>query len=1015
MKPDYAELHCISNFTFLRGASHPDELVARAKELGYQALAITDECSMSGVVRAHTAAKEHGLKLIIGSELRLTDGTHLVALVMDANGYGNLCELITLGRRRAEKGTYQLHREDFATGLPGCLLLWVPGKRVEQATADWVRETFPTTAWCAVELHLAKGDRQRLAKLKKVGLPLVASGDIHMHTPERRPLQDTVTAIRLNKSVIDSFAQLYPNAERHLRPRDRLARIYPLELLAETIKIAERCTFSMAEIKYEYPEELVPPGHTPTTWLRVLTEEGIKTRWPGGVPEKARLQIERELTLIAELAYEPFFLTVHDVVRYARSQDILCQGRGSAANSAVCFCLGITELDPARMNLLFERFVSKERQEPPDIDVDFEHQRREEVIQYIYRTYTRERAAITATLITYQPRSAVRDVAKALGLAQAQADRLASVYQWWDPNEIDPDKIREAGLDPKSPMMQLLAELVTALLGFPRHLSQHVGGFVMSRGPLSRLVPIENATMEDRTVIQWDKDDLDALGLLKVDVLALGSLSALHRMQKTANKLRGTDYTLATLPAECPQVYGMLQKADSVGTFQVESRAQMVVLPIIKPRQYEDLVVCIALIRPGPIVGGMRNHYIARRRGREQFEFPSDAVKEILGWTYGVPIFQEQIMQLAMIAGFTAGEADKLRRSLGAWRRTGDLGVMGPRLLNGLIAKGYPEVWVQEIADQIKGFAEYGFPMSHAAMFALIAYGTSWYKCHEPAVFLCETLNSLPMGFYEPAQLVYDARRHGVEIRNVDVNHSDWDCTIEPSGKWQPAVRQGLRRVSGLSEEIGRRIEAARPFKDVASLARAAGLDRYDFRCLAAAGALESLSGNRHQSYWAAMGVEQPWTLGDAPLLEPQPLLAKPTEGQDIVADYASIGLTLKRHPLAVLREQLNRRRVTSAESLAGAPDETRVRVAGLVTHRQRPGSAKGATFITLEDETGLINIIVWKDLGERQRRQMLKSQLLAVTGEVQRDGDVVQVLARSLEDFTPLLGRLSAQSRNFR
>lgn len=1012
---DYAELHCISNFTFLRGASHPDELVAQAAELGYRALAITDECSMSGVVRAHIAAKEHGLKLIIGSELRLTDGTCLVALAMDNNGYGNLCELITLGRRRAKKGTYQLSRDDFPSGLPGCLVLWVPGKQPDHATADWVRDTFTSRAWCAVELHLSKGDRRRLDTLKDMGLPLVAAGDVHMHVRERRPLQDTLTATRLGKPVIEIRGQLYPNAERHLKSRELLARLYPPELLAETIQVAERCSFSLNDIEYEYPKELVPPGHTPTTWLRVLTEEGTKIRWPLGVPDKARHQIEHELKLIAELGYEPFFLTVYDVVKFARSRDILCQGRGSAANSAVCFCLGITELDPSRMNLLFERFVSKERREPPDIDVDFEHQRREEVIQYIYTTYGRDRAAITATLITYQPKSAVRDVAKALGLAQAQTDRLASVYEWWDPREIDPKKIREAGLDPESPVMKLLAELVTGLLGFPRHLSQHVGGFVISHGPLSRLVPIENAAMENRTVIQWDKDDLDNLGLLKVDVLALGALSALHRMQRTANGLRNTNYTLATLPAEDPEVYAMLQKGDSVGTFQVESRAQMVVLPIIRPKQYEDLVVCIALIRPGPIVGGMRNRYIDRRRGLQTFDFPSEAVKEILGWTYGVPVFQEQVMQLAMLAGFTPGESDQLRRAMGAWRRTGDLGPMQPRLLNGLRGLGYPEAWVQEIAQQIKGFAEYGFPLSHSASFALIAYATSWYKCHEPAVFLCEILNSLPMGFYEPAQLCYDARRHGVEIRRVDVNQSGWDCAIEPSGQWHPAVRLGLRRISGLSEEAGRRIAAARPFSDVATLAREAGLNRFDFRCLASAGALESLVGNRHQSYWAAMGVEEPWALGDAPLLEPRPMLARPSEGQDIVGDYASTGLTLRRHPLAVLREHLDRRRVIRAEQLAGAPDGMPVRVAGLVTHRQRPGSAKGATFVTLEDETGLANVIVWKNLGEKQRRQLLRARLLAVNGQVQRDGDVVQVLARSLEDYTPLLGRLRTESRDFR
>jgi len=1015
MTPEYAELHCLTNFTFLRGASHPAELVARAKELGYTALAITDECSMSGIVRAHTAAKEAGLKIIIGSEFRLTDGTHLVALAMDRGGYGNLCELITLGRRRAEKGTYQLGREDFAAGLPGCLVLWVPGKKPTQATADWMRETFSTRCWCAVELLLSQGDRKRLATLKGLGLPLVAAGDVHMHVHERRSLQDTVTAVRLRKSILEARSQLYPNGERHLRPRERLARIYPPELMAETLKIAECCTFSLDQIDYQYPKELVPEGETPTTWLRRLTEEGTKHRWPQGIPDKAKNQIEHELRLIAELKYEPYFLTVHDIVRFARSKGILCQGRGSAANSAVCFCLGITELDPARMNLLFERFVSKERHEPPDIDVDFEHQRREEIIQYIYGKYGRDRAAITATLITYQPKSAVRDVAKALGLSEAQADRLAGVYEWWDASEVDPKKIREAGLDPESPLLKLLAQLVQTLLGFPRHLSQHVGGFVISHTPLCRLVPIENAAMEDRTVIQWDKDDLDALGLLKVDVLALGMLTALKRMLMSINDIRGKDYSLATLPAEDPEVYAMVSKADTVGTFQIESRAQMVMLPVLKPREYYDLVTVIALIRPGPIVGGMVHPYLRRRRGEEPVTYPSEAVKAVLGRTFGVPVFQEQVMQLAVVAaGFTPGEADQLRRAMAAWRRTGDLGKFEVKLTNGLHEHGYSQEFAAQIGQQIKGFGEYGFPESHAASFALLAYASAWFKRHEPAAFLSALLNSQPMGFYAAAQLTQDARRHGVEIRPVDVNRSEWDCTLEPAGA-QPAVRLGLRMVSGLSEDVGRKIAASRPFEDAISLARRTGADRFDFKCLASAGALSQLAGNRHQSYWAALGVEEAWGLGDAPLLEAQPLLVKPTEGQDIAADYASVGLTLRRHPLALLREQLTRRRVIPADQLANAPDEAPVKVAGLVTHRQRPGSAKGVTFVTLEDETGQANIIVWKKLGEKQRRPLLRAHLMAVTGKVQRDGDVVQVLARNLEDYTSLLGRLRTESRDFR
>ena len=1014
---EYAELHCLTNYSFLRGASHPAELVERAAALGYKAIAITDDCSMSGVVRAHTAAKEHPIQLIIGSEFRLEDGTHLVALAQDANGYGNLCELITKGRRSAEKGSYHLTRGDFSHGLPGCLVLWVPGKAVDPTAVAWVKDTFPGRAWGAVELHLNGQDQKHIFRMRQVGLPLVAAGDVHMHERERRKLQDTMTAIRLGKTLLEARGSLFPNAERHLRPRERLARLYPPELLAETVKIAGLCKFSLADIDYQYPKELVPDGHTSTTWLRSLTEEGVKKRWPAGIPAKARKQIEHELVMIEELKYEPYFLTVHDVVRFAKDKGILCQGRGSAANSAVCFCLGITELDPARMNLLFERFVSKERHEPPDIDVDFEHQRREEVIQYIYSKYGRDRAALTATLITYQPRSAVRDVAKALGMGQAQADRLAGVYEWWDPKEVDPKKIREAGLDPGSRMMRLLSELVTELLGFPRHLSQHVGGFVMSNGPLCRLVPIENAAMEDRTVLQWDKDDLDALGLLKVDVLALGMLSALRWMLKLTNQRRGSDLTLATIPAEDPQVYQMTAKADTIGVFQIESRAQMVVLPAIKPREYYDLVVCIALIRPGPIVGGMRNHYVARRRGLEAFDYPSAVVKEVLGRTYGVPVFQEQVMQLAVVAaGFTPGEADQLRRAMGAWRRTGKLGPLEPKLLKGLREHGYSEEFVLQIAEQIKGFGEYGFPESHAASFALLAYASAWFKRHEPAAFLAGLLNSQPMGFYAPAQLVQDARRHGVKVLPVDVNLSDWDCKLESLERADVAVRLGLCMAHGLHEEIGKAIAAQRPFKDAGDLARRAGVNRFAFKCLAAAGALASLAGNRHQSYWSAMGVEEPWALGEASAAEAKPLLAIPTEGQDIVADYASTGFTLGRHPLALLREQLKKRRIVTAVDLGGISDNQVVKVAGIVTHRQRPGSAKGATFVTLEDETGHMNVVVWRDLGSKQRKQLLSAELMAITGKVERDGaDIVHVIAKDIADYSALLGRLRMESRDFR
>lgn len=1014
--PEYAELHCLSNFTFLRGASHPAELVGRAAELGYQAIAITDECSMSGVVRAHLAAKDMDIRLILGGELRLTDGTCLVALAMDVEGYGNLCEVMTLGRRRAEKGSYKLTREDFTTGLPGCLVLWAPSRDADQATADWVKDTFPQRVWCAVELHLAGDDKHRLTHLKTLGLPLVAAGNVHMHVRSRRKLQDTLTAIRLRKSVLEARADLYPNSERHLRARERLVKLYPPELLAESIRIADRCRFSLDQLQYLYPKELVPDGHTPASWLRELTKAGARERWPAGVPDKAHQQIEHELKLIAELKYEPYFLTVHDVVRFARSKGILCQGRGSAANSAVCFCLGITELDPSLMNLLFERFVSRERQEPPDIDVDFEHQHREEVIQYLYQRYGRDRAALTATLITYQPRSAVRDVAKALGLSIAQAERLADVYQWWDGGEVTVEKVREAGLDPDSRLMHLLAELVSTLIGFPRHLSQHVGGFVFSDTPLFRIVPIENAAMQDRTVIQWDKEDLDALGILKVDVLALGMLSALRRAFTAVNQVRGGNLTLANVPKEDPDVYKMIQKADTIGTFQIESRAQMSMLPRLKPARFYDLVIEIALIRPGPIQGDMVHPYLSRRNGLEPVVYPSEAVKNVLERTLGVPIFQEQVMQLAVVAaGFTAGEADQLRRAMAAWRRTGNLGPFEKKLTVGMRARGYPEEFAQQIYKQIQGFGEYGFPESHSASFALLAYASAWLKLHEPAAFLCALLNSQPMGFYAVSQLVQDARRHGVKVRPVDVNRSEWESTLELTNQRQPAVRLGLHMVRGLNQDIGQRIAVTRAFEDPADLARRAGVSRYAFKCLAAAGALAQLSGNRHQSYWAALGVEETWELGVADIQEAEPLLAVPSEGDDIVADYASLGLTLGNHPLALLRDHLAKRCVVTAAELAQVPNNARVRVAGLVTHRQRPGSANGVTFVTLEDETGHVNSVIWPDLGDRQRKTLLQSRLLSIVGKVQREGEITHVIAANLENYTPLLGRLKTESRDFR
>ena len=993
--PDYAELHCLSNFTFLRGASHPEELVERAHALGYRALALTDECSLAGAVRAHQAAKACGLPLILGTELRL-EQSRLVLLATDRRSYGAISSLITTGRRRSRKGHYSLGRADLeALHGSGALVLWAPAE--DFALAPWLAERFRGSAWLAAELHCGPNDRAKLQSLEKLSrkfnLPLVACGDVHMHVRSRRRLQDVLTAIRLGKPVAQCGQALYPNAERSLRLRVRLAQIYPPPLLAETVAIAERCRFSLGSLKYEYPAELVPDGHTPASWLRQLTAEGLRWRFPAGVPAKVAVLVEHELRLIAELGYEPFFLTVHDIVSFARGAGILCQGRGSAANSVVCYALRITEVDPDRMNTLFERFVSRERNEPPDIDVDFEHERREEVIQYVYRKYSRERAALAATVICYRTKSALRDVGKALGLPLAEVDALAKSYTFW-----------EQKLQPRSDSLGTLFELAGTLRGFPRHLSQHVGGFVISRGPLAELVPIENAAMPERSVIQWDKDDLEALGLLKVDVLALGMLTAIRKA------LDFLGMKMEQVPPEDPAVYAMIQKADTVGVFQIESRAQMSMLPRLRPQTFYDLVIEVAIVRPGPIQGGMVHPYLRRRRGEEPVIYPSEAVRRVLSRTLGVPIFQEQVMELAMVAaGFTPGEADRLRRSMAAWKRSGGLEPFEERLKSGMKANGYSAEFADAIYRQILGFGEYGFPESHSASFALLVYVSSWIKCHHPAAFCAALLNSQPMGFYAPAQLVQDARRHGVEIKPPDVQASDWECTLEGNPSRGGAVRLGLRMVSGLSEKEGRRIAAARPHAGVPDL----GLNRKDLRALAAAGALESLAGHRRQARWAAAGAARRAPL-DAPARERLPVLARPQEGEEIIADYASLGLTLGRHPLALLRHQLDKLGMCNAKKLHLLSHGSPAKVAGLVTCRQRPDTASGVVFVTLEDETGCMNVVVWRHLVETQRNELLGARLMGVQGVVQRDGDVVHLLARRLLDYSPLLGPLSAPSRDF-
>jgi len=1043
----YAELHCVSNFTFLRGASHPQELVEQADTLGYTALAITDECSVAGVVRAHMTAKGKSLKLIIGAEFRLQCGLRFVALAIDRRGYGRLCRLITRGRRSASKGEYSLTRADVEElGLEQCFILWLPDRKTPDGRqASWLLERFPRARLrIAVELLCEGTDREHLASLQGIGrklqLRLLASGDVHMHSRARRKLQDAVTSIRLGVPVAEAGWHLYPNGERYLREPARLVKLYPPELLAETDALARECHFSLDELRYEYPHELVPEGHTPTSYLRKLTEEGARRRWPDGVPEKERVEIDKELALIAELRYEAFFLTVEDIVRFARGEGILCQGRGSAANSRVCYCLGVSAVDPERgAVLLFERFISKERNEPPDIDIDFEHNRREEVIQYIYRKYGRERAALAATVIMYRSRSALRDLGKVFGLGPEESGNLAKVMQWWDGGEAMPERLREAGFDPDNPLLARLLPLARELVlfpGFPRHLSQHVGGFVISEGPLEELVPIENASMVDRTVVQWDKDDLNDLGLLKVDVLALGMLTALQLAFKLVNEVRGTQYTLGSLPAEDPAVYEMIARADTVGVFQIESRAQMAMLPRLRPKEYYDLVIEVAIVRPGPIQGDMVHPYLRRRNQEEPVVYPSPQVQQVLQRTLGVPIFQEQVMQIAIVAaGFSPGEADALRRAMGAWKRSGGIDHFKDKLLNGMRDYGYTDDFAQRIYQQMLGFGEYGFPESHAASFALLVYDSAWLKHFEPAAFACALLNSQPMGFYAPAQLVRDARSHGVEARAVDVCVSEWDCTLERSHEdWdgQPALRLGLRLVKSLSEAGAQRVVAARgqrPFASVQDLAERAVLDRGDLEALAAAGAFASLSGNRHLAFWEVAGTERrpPVPRPGVPVrgvleldtrtghaAEGQPLLPAPTEGERIVADYASIGLTLGRHPLALLREGLRKKQLLSADELKCVANGRVVRTAGIVLMRQRPQTASGVTFVTIEDETGQVNIIVWERVGREQRRPLLESRLLEVHGEWQRQQEVMHLIAHRLIDRTKMLGELLTRSRDF-
>ena len=1020
--PGYAELHCLSNFSFQRGASSADELFRRAREQGYQALAITDECTLAGIVRAWQAAKQHQVRLIVGSEVRVHQGPKLVLLAQDLAGYQSLCALITRARRRAQKGSYQLLVEDLEAHHQGLLALWVA--EPDDSAGGWLQPLFGERLWLAVHLHRGADDAQRLACLRALGarldIPLVACGDVHMHVRGRRALQNCMTAIREHCAVAEAGRFLFANGERHLRALDQLRELYPDELLAQTLQVAERCTFDLSQLNYQYPRELVPEGQTPASWLRELCRRGLPERWPQGPSDQVHAVLERELALIEELGYESYFLTVHDIVAFARRQRILCQGRGSAANSVVCFVLGITELDPMEHRLLFERFLSRERNEPPDIDVDFEHDRREEVIQYVFRRYGRHRAALTAVVSSYHAAGAVRDVARVLGLPADQVDALAKCCGRWSDRIPDAARLAEAGFDAQSPSLRRILVLAGELIGFPRHLSQHPGGFVISEQPLDQLVPVENAAMAERTVIQWDKDDLDMVGRLKVDVLALGMLSALRRCFDLIARHRGREYTLATLPKEDPATYAMIGRAETMGVFQIESRAQMAMLPRLKPEKFYDLVIEVAIVRPGPIQGDMVHPFLRRRLKQEPVTYPSVKLQAVFERTLGVPLFQEQVMELAMVAAdYSPGEADQLRRSMAAWKRHGGLEPHRERLIAGMLRNGYELAFAERIFEQIKGFGSYGFPESHAASFALLCYASSWLKCHEPAIFTCALVNSWPMGFYSPDQLLQEARRQGIEVRPVDVFHSEWDCTLEALGENELAIRLGLRQIRGFSEDDARRLaqaRAQRPWRDVEDLCLRAGLDGRARARLADAGALRGLAGDRHQARWqvAAVQAQLPLFAEVESALEQAVALPIPSIAEDLVADYGTLGTTLGPHPLSLLRTRLRALGCRSSGELAGVEHGDSIAVAGIVVGRQRPQTASGVTFVTLEDEHGMVNVVVWRDLAERQRRELVGSKLLKVSGRLEQESGVRHLIARRLEDISPLLQGLDVRSRDF-
>lgn len=1046
----YVELHCKTNFSFLCGASHPDELVERAMELGYAGLAITDQTSLAGVVRAWGAAKELGLKLLVGTEISPIDGPPLVLWAMDRAGYGRMCRLISRARMRCEKGAWEVRWDDVAEYSEGLLCGVLPRESragvsgealLDERLMGRVRDLFGDRGYLLCELTCGVDDSGRLGQLvelaKRWGLAPVAAGDVHYHVSERMLLQDCVTAIRMGSTIDRVHASRLANSQRHLRTLQRISGVYrdQPELIARTGEVADRCSFRLDELRYEYPEELAPAGKTPIEHLKRLAWEGAKQRWPGGVPEKIIEGLRHELVLIEELKYEAYFLTVWDMVRFARERNILCQGRGSAANSMVCYCLGVTSVDPGQLDLLFERFISRERNEAPDIDVDFEHQRREEVLQYLYEKYGRERAGMTATVTTYRAKSAVRETGKALGASADAIERLAKIAESYSRQPEMLERTRQAGIDPDSDLGRRWLYLIENLIGFPRHLSQHVGGMVMTSGPLCELAPIENAAMEGRTVIQWDKDDLEELGILKVDCLSLGMLSALHRCFDLVRTQHQRDLTLATLPPGDTDTYDMICRADTIGVFQIESRAQMSMLPRLRPRCFYDLVIEVSIVRPGPIQGQMVHPYLQAREDPTRVIYPNDEIRKVLEKTLGVPIFQEQAMRLAVVAaGFTPGEADQLRRAMAAWRRPGVIDRFRIKLMEGMRERGLTGQFAEQVFRQIRGFGEYGFPESHAASFALLVYASCYLKCHYPAAFCASILNSQPMGFYAPAQLVSDARAHGVEVRGQDVNLSEWESTLEPvgvacksvAGK-SVALRLGLKMIRGLAEVEARRILEVRKrdgdFRSVGQLTSRVGLGQSTLSLLADAGALESLAGDRRTALWETLGQDR--KVLDLPLLgdvqvddelsDGAELLDAMSPLEEVYADYNTTGLSLRGHPIEFCRSELVAMRCVTAAELTVLRHGRPVRIAGLVLLRQRPGTAKGITFVTLEDETGSMNLIIHPGIWKKFFTVARASNAWLVRGTLENRKGVIHVVVGHLEDLTNVVDGLDLRSRDFR